>query len=58
MPPSEGHLTRRRSYMSDQEKERDEPEEKEQVEEDLELREEDAENVRGGLSIKVQSDYE
>jgi len=44
--------------MSDQEKERDEPEEKEQVEEDLELREEDAENVRGGLSIKVQSDYE
>jgi hypothetical protein len=45
--------------MSEEERERDEPEQQEQVEEDLELREEDAENVRGGgLSIKAANEYE
>jgi hypothetical protein len=44
--------------MTDQEKEHDESEKQEEVEEDLELREEDAENVRGGLAIKGASDYE
>jgi hypothetical protein len=39
--------------MSDEERERDEPQQQEQVEEDLELREEDADNVRGGLYIKA-----
>jgi hypothetical protein len=39
--------------MSDEERERDEPEQQERAEDDLELQEEDTENVRGGLYIKV-----